>query len=395
MIGDAADLRDQVRAIMDFFDPRIVDTDLGGYFQGLRDDGSIYDRATRHLVGTTRYIYNYATSAALLDRPGYLDRARHGLDFLQSFHRQGDGGYAWVLRGRDVVDPTRHAYGHAFVLLAVSAAARAGVAEARPLIGEVSDLLEARFWEPAAGLYADVIADGDWSAIDPYRGQNANMHLCEAMLEAYDATGEDRYLDRAHGLARRICLDLTVATDGLIWEHYSSDWTHDWTYNIGDPKNLFRPFGYLPGHFVEWSKLLLLLHRRTPEPWMVERAAFLFDAAVDKAWDNERGGFNYAFGPDGAILDDERYYWVFAEALAAAALLGAVADRADIWRWYDTIWAYCDTHLIDHVYGGWFRVLDADGRKLSDRKSPPAESGYHPLSACVVALGAIDRRRLT
>ena len=83
MIGDAANLRDQIRDIMDFYDPRVIDTGLGGYFQGLRDDGSIYDRATRHLVGTCRYIYNYATSAALLDRAGYLDRAAHGLDFLR------------------------------------------------------------------------------------------------------------------------------------------------------------------------------------------------------------------------------------------------------------------------------------------------------------------------
>ena len=84
-------------------------------------------------------------------------------------------------------------------------------------------------------------AAGDGTAIAAYRGQNANMHMCEAMLAAYEATGEDQYLDRAELLAQRICIDLADQSDGLIWEHYRSDWTHDWDYNRDDPQNLFNP----------------------------------------------------------------------------------------------------------------------------------------------------------
>ena len=65
------------------------------------------------------------------------------------------------------------------------------------------NLLETRFWEPDAQLYADLIAAGDWNAIDPYRGQNANMHMCEAMLCALSRLpAKSRYLDRAHLLAQ-------------------------------------------------------------------------------------------------------------------------------------------------------------------------------------------------
>ena len=80
------------------------------------------------------------------------------------------------------------------------------------------------------------------------------MHMCEAMLSAFEATGEEKYLNRAHLLAKRICVDLASKANGLVWEHYKTDWTHDWEYNHDDPKNLFRPYGYLPGHFTEWSK---------------------------------------------------------------------------------------------------------------------------------------------
>ena len=392
MIGDPSYLRSQIRGIMDFYDPAAIDRNLGGYFQAFKDDGMVYDRTTRHLVGTCRFIYNFAVAAIVLEEPRYLAGARHGLAFLQAHHRQTDGGYAWVLDGHDVVDPARHAYGHAFLLLAAATAAKAGIDEARPLVGEVYDLIEARFREPAADLYADVIGPGNWSAIDPYRGQNANMHMCEAMLAAYKTTRAPKYLDRAHILARRICLDLAKPSQGLIWEHYHTDWTHDWTYNVNDPKHLFRPFGYLPGHFLEWTKLLLLLNRHRPEPWLTERAAELFAAAIDRGWDGVRGGFNYTFGRDETILDADRYYWVHAEAIAAAALLALEPGRTDCWRWYEIFWIYCDRNFIDHEHGGWFRVLDAGGRKLSDLKSPPAKTDYHPLSACCVALGATTAR---
>ncbi|MGH1482636.1 MAG: AGE family epimerase/isomerase [Geminicoccales bacterium] len=386
----SAFLRSQIKNIMTFYDPVVVDHDYGGFINQLKDDGSIYDRMTKHLVGTCRFIYNYATAAVVFGDDHYLDAAKHGIAFLQQHHRQEDGGYAWVLKGRDIEDGTRHCYGHAFVLLAVSAAAKAGVADAISAIDEIYALLEKRFWEADQQLYVDVIHEGDWTKIDSYRGQNANMHMCEAMLVAYEATRDIKYLDRAYQLAKKICVDLASKTDGMIWEHYRSNWSVDWDYNRDDPKNLFRPYGYLPGHFVEWAKLLIMLNRHRPESWMIERAKKLFAVAVDKAWDQDEGGFHYTFSPDGKVLDTDRYYWVMSEAIAAAALLGAETGDPAYWRWYDDFWAYSDRCLIDHNYGGWFRVLDIKGKTYDDLKSPPAKTDYHPLSACYTALQAID-----
>lgn len=385
---DAAFLTNHIKSIMAFYHPICIDREYGGYINQLRDDGTIFDRMTKHLVGTCRFIYNYAAASILFDEPAYREAAEHGLRFLKEAHRQPDGGFAWVLQGREVEDGTRHCYGHAFVLLAAASAAKAGIDGAQALIAEVADLLEAHFWEPQARLYADEIPAGDWSQIDPYRGQNANMHMCEAMLSVFEATGEARYLTRAHTLARRICVDLASQADGLLWEHYRSDWTHDWEYNKDNPQHLFRPYGYVSGHFVEWAKLLLILERYRPEPWMLERARSLFDVALDRCWDAQRGGIDYTFAPDGRILDKDRYYWVVAESIAAAALLALRTGDAQYWDWYDRFWTIADQHFIDHQYGGWYRILDADNRKYSDEKSPPSKTDYHPLAACNEILAA-------
>ena len=386
---DAEFLRNHIRSIIAFYHPTCIDDEYGGYVNQLRDDGSVFDRMTKHLVGTCRFVYCYSVASLALDEPVYREAAAHGLRCLRDMHRQPDGGFAWVLHGRDVDDGDRHCYGHAFVLLAAASAAKAGVDGAVELAAQAYGLLEARFWEPDAQLYADLIAAGDWNAIDPYRGQNANMHMCEAMLCAYEATGESRYLDRAHLLARRICVDLADKADGLVWEHYHTDWTHDWDYNKDDPQNLFKPYGYLPGHFTEWSKLLLLLERYRAEDWILPRAQHLFDVALEKSWDDENGGMYYTFAPDGTILDRDRYYWVLSETFAAAAALALRTGDDSYWEWYDKAWAYSDKHFVDHEYGGWYRILDADNHKYDDLKSPPSKTDYHPLGACYETLEAM------
>ena len=384
-------LRAHIASIMAFYHPTCIDDELGGYINQLRDDGSIYDRTTKHLVGTCRFVYNYALAAITLDEPDYRQAAAHGLHFLQDVHRQPDGDFAWILNGRKVEDSTRYCYGHAFVLLAAAGAAKAGIDGATALAAELYEMLEKRFWEQDAQLYVDEIAAGDWTAIASYRGQNANMHMCEAMLAAYEATGEDQYLDRAELLAQRICIDLADQSDGLIWEHYRSDWTHDWDYNRDDPQNLFKPYGYLPGHFAEWAKLLLILERYRPAPWILDRARHLFDTALDKSWDREREGMHYTFAPDGQILDSDRYYWVLSETFAAAAALALRTGDATYWDWYDRAWKFSDRYFVDHQYGAWYRILNAANQKYDDLKSPPSKTDYHPLAACYETLEVLRR----
>ncbi|MCY3660164.1 MAG: AGE family epimerase/isomerase [Caldilineaceae bacterium] len=383
-------LRLQMRSIISFYHPVCLDRELGGYINQLRDDGTVFDRWTKHLVGTCRFIYIYSLAALVWNQAEHREAAVHGLRFLQERHRQPDGGFAWELKGLEVADGTRQCYGHAFVLLAAAGATKAGLQGASSLIDEVFNLLENRFWEAEARLYVDEIDANDWNSIAPYRGQNANMHMCEAMLAAFEATGQDRFLARSHLLAKRICLDLADRADGLIWEHYRTDWTHDWDYNRDNSSDMFRPYGYLSGHFAEWAKLLLILERYRPEDWMLERARLLFDAAVDRCWDHEGGGMHYTFAPDGRILDSDRYYWVLSEVFAAAALLGLRTGEERYWTWYDEAWRYSEAHFIDHEHGGWYRILDADNNKYDDLKSPAAKTDYHPLSACYETLVALD-----
>ena len=75
MQRDAAFLTSHIRKIMKFYHPVVIDHKFGGYINQLRDDGSIYDRMTKHLVGTCRFIYNYSVTARVTGDESFREAA--------------------------------------------------------------------------------------------------------------------------------------------------------------------------------------------------------------------------------------------------------------------------------------------------------------------------------
>jgi mannose/cellobiose epimerase-like protein (N-acyl-D-glucosamine 2-epimerase family) len=390
-------LLQHIRHTRQFYDPRCLDAS-GGFYHFYKDDGTVYDARTRHLVSSTRFVFNFAMAYRQFGEDADRERMLHGLRFLREAHLDpATGGYAWALDwdagSKQVTDSTNHCYGLAFVVLAYAHALMAGAREARPWLEETFALMEQRFWEPDYGLYADE-ASGDWTTLSSYRGQNANMHACEAMLAAFEATGDTRYLQRAETLAHNITVRQAALYGNLVWEHYRADWSVDPDYNRDDKTNIFRPWGYQPGHLTEWAKLLLILerhkaHMQGPIDWLLPRAQELFDAAMTRAWDGQHGGIHYGFGPDGDICDADKYFWVQAESLAAAALLGARTGDASYWNWYERIWAYSWEHFVDHAHGAWYRILGPANEKLTDEKSPAGKTDYHTMGACYEVLNVV------
>jgi len=386
-------LEQHIKSILAFYEPN-VDAPSGGFYQNFSDDGSVYDRQTRHLVSSTRFVFNYARAYIHFGDKHYLERVKSGIAFLRNYHLQPDTqGYAWILdvneTGCSVKDATNHCYGLAFVMLAYSWAYRAGISEAKTYLEDTFKLMDSHFWDQDFGLYRDEF-NPDFTQCSPYRGQNANMHSCEALIAAYEATKDAHYLERALGVAQNITLRQASKANNWIWEHYTENWEVDWEYNKKDPKNLFRPWGFQPGHHTEWSKLLLQLNQYAPQSWLVERAQSLFDSVIDISWDTKHGGIYYGFAPDGSICDDEKYFWVQAESFACAARLAITTQNADYWDWYNRIWQYAYKHFVDHQYGAWFRILSRDNQKLETTKSPVGKTDYHTMGACFDVMDAMS-----
>jgi mannose/cellobiose epimerase-like protein (N-acyl-D-glucosamine 2-epimerase family) len=101
--------------------------------------------------------------------------------------------------------------------LAACTAAQAGF-DTADLIAEVTALLGTRFLEPSQNLYMEGWSR-DWTVSEDHRGQNPSMHLVEAFMAAFEATGDRSYLDRARPIADRIIGEFAAAGGWRIPEH--------------------------------------------------------------------------------------------------------------------------------------------------------------------------------
>ncbi len=379
-------LQQHIQSILDFYEPRVI-SPAGGYYQCFLDNGEIFDRNTRQLVGSSRFVFNYATAHRLQGVDHYFEWAQWGFKYLNEVHLQPSGHYAWLIENDNVTDGRAMAYGHAFVLLAAASCLRIGIKSAEQTLNHVWDFLEHYFWDANHQAYADE-RDSSLTDLNQYRGQNANMHLCEALLAAWQATSNSRYLDRAELLAKRFTVELAAQSDGLIWEHYNADWQVDFEFNRDKPNDRYKPWGFQPGHQVEWSKLLLMLNAEKPNQQWPTKARELYDRAMSIGWDSEFGGIVYGVAPDGSICAPEKYFWVHAETIATAWRLYQHTENKKYLQDYQRIWSWSWKYLVDHTYGAWYRVRKPDGSAIDDRKTPLGKADYHTLGACWDVLGS-------
>lgn len=371
-------LRARADALLGFFEPASVDP--AGGFAVLDTQGRPLPGGPCELHTTTRLVHAFAL-AALMGRPGAEAIVDHGLRHLWNGHRDpAHGGYFWS--AGDGGDRRKQAYGHAFVLLAAASAKVAGHPDADRLLVDVSQVIEERFWDEQAGVSREEF-EADWTPFSDYRGQNSNMHLTEALMAAYEATGEADYLGMAERIAAAIIGTHARAADWRVPEHFTAGWEVDPDY-AGDPT--FRPFGTTPGHALEWARLLVQLWELTGRAadWMPEAARALFARAVREGW-HPRGGFVYTLDAEGRPHVPDRYWWPVCEGIGAAAALGAIDADPGYEAWYRRIWDVAARLFIDRVDGGWHPQIGPDDRP-SARPFAGKPDIYHAAQACLIPL---------
>lgn len=380
-------LADHVDHTLHFYERSAFDPQ-GGFFHYFLDDGTVYNRTHRHLVSATRMVFNWAMAHWHTRRTPYRDWARHALAHLDAY-RLPSGLHAWTLEAGQIEDASAMAYGQAFVLLARAHAHRVGLCSAEDVARDF-DRMNDTFWHASDRAYADEVTPA--GELITYRGQNANMHMCEACLAAHAFTGQARYLERATELIERFAFELAGQGGGLVWEHFRQDWSLDWDYNRDNPGNIFKPWGFQTGHQTEWAKLLMTAWALRPDRRWLDRAAELQMAAYQHGWDTQHGGLVYGFDPEYRHCDTDKYFWVQAESFASAWRLWRATGEAVFLQQYRDTWAWSWRHLVDHHHGAWFRIVAADGRKLENTKSPAGKTDYHTMGACwdVMAAGGLE-----
>lgn len=377
-------LRDQAEELFSFFASRSINP-KGGFYN-LDKAGKPLEpgNSIRGIHSTARMVHCYVIGS-LLGRPGSDALVDHGMEYLWNVHRDHErGGYFWAVDDNGAADKGRkQGYGHAFVLLAASSAKLLGHPLADRMIADVTEVLETRFWEEQHGAIAEEF-NADWSVIAPYHGQNSNMHLTEALMAAFEATGNREYLSKAERIADLIINRRARENGWRVAEHFDANWNVDKAYD-GDP--MFRPQGTTPGHWLEWSRLVLQLWALggKKHAWMPEAAEGLFRQSVTIGWDEKFGGFFYNLDWNDVPDQPHKLWWPASEAAGAAAFLIAHKPSEFHETWYRRIWDLIALHYLDVERGGWHEQLTTDMKPAYTLFAGKGDI-YHALQACLIPL---------
>lgn len=368
----------------------------GWGFGWLDDDGAVDPRLPVHTWITARMTHVFAL-AALRGDPDeretaeLAELAELGVTALASGPLRDPvhpGWFGSVDRSGEAEAMGKLAYDHAFVALAASSAAAAGVVGASALLGEAVEVLERHFLD-AAGRVVDGYPR-DLSRPEDYRGANSSMHTVEAVLALGDVLDDPRWYEVALGIAEHLVHEVAGARGHRLPEHFDEQWTPLPEYNADRPGDPFRPYGVTPGHLLEWSRLLLQIEVSLADPpaWLLDDARALFDRAVGIGWAADGApGFVYTTDWDDRPVVRNRLHWVQTEAIGAAATLARRTGERRYASLERDWWDFADRHFVDHVpsAGSWFHELGPDNQPTAGTWSGKPDV-YHAYQATLLSV---------
>jgi len=322
------------------------------------------------------YVFSHAAVAGFSDIG--LARAQSAFAFVEhhAWDRPEGGWFHRLRRSGPVQDRTKDSYDHVFLLLAMAWLYRAGGdAAVLQRAGETLDFCDAALGRTRDGAF-DGYAEQQVPAGSPLplpRRQNPHMHLLEAFLALYEASGEARWLDRA----RRIHELFTghFFQDSQLVEFFDRDWCE-----VPQEGHRLRE----PGHFFEWT---WLLHRHTALTGDDSAAGAmrpLYDWAWQKGVDSDGVVFE-ELDAEGRVLNGgSKRLWPQTEAVKACLAVHERFGEAEALERARKLLAAMFTTFAGLDRPDWREQVDRGGKVI--REGMPSSSLYHLYLASTEAL---------
>jgi mannose/cellobiose epimerase-like protein (N-acyl-D-glucosamine 2-epimerase family) len=348
-----------------------VDEARGGFHERLDLFGQPILTAPRRLMVQGRQLFVYSTAAVLGWYPDGRRLADRCVEYILQAFYQVDGKPGWVhALGPDgtVRNPMRDAYGHAFVLLGLARYLRL---TADSQILSIVDSTLAFLDESLAsnqGGYIDAVP-----AADAIRRQNPHMHLFEAFMALYEATGRAEYLARAAAIFDVFSTRFFQPLTGTLCEYLTAELKPlpDRTGRIVEP-----------GHHFEWVWLLRQFQRmsgRNTEAY----ASALYEFADRHGWDDD-GFIVDELDATGSVVTRSRRTWPHTEGLKANLVEGEGGRPGSDERGAQCLARLQGAFLGRLIPAGWLDRISAEGAPISD--FIPASTFYHVFGGVTEAV---------
>ena len=348
---------------------KVLPTANGFFNTAVTRDWQVLDPQPGDLVGQTRGIYVMAVGHELTGNPAYLEQVRLGTDFLLKHFRDPLHGGWYEAVGPDgkPKNDNKRLYSQAFAIFAFAHAYRA-TQDKRYLDAALQTWSEIRLrYADAHGGYR-AGTNRDFSQTKLGNSQGSIMHLFEALLALYQASGSREAFDGAESIGKFIAYRLLEGLpDGTarIPELYDEQWR---------PLPGARGGRIDIGHQFEWAFLFSAAAEAGLNPIYAGVAERLLNYAVAMGYEKGVQGVITAISPEGEIKR-QRGWWQQAEALRALMHHAAIRGRSDLWGHVTQQTEFIRTEFLDRSNGGWLNGSASECRKGSCQDRQP--DGYH------------------
>ncbi len=351
----------------------------GGFCEELNQNGEPNWSAIRRLRVQARQIYAYALG---FENGWTKDRSvtDHSLDFMlaKGFMPDEKQGFIALLdKDLQIYDDRRDLYDHAFYLLALAWHSRicdgfTTLALADCLIAFLDENLGAD-----NGGWYEGLPKGDPRNV--LRRQNPHMHLFEAFMVLYDASGNEKYLRRASDIFELFKTHFFDPQTAVISEYFH----HDWVVAKNAKGKIIEP-----GHMAEWVWLLGQYEHRTginTRKWA--------DKLYNKLLEFKQNWLVDEMDRTGNIIRATSRLWVQTEMCKAHIAQAEFGDK-----YAPELAARLLSRIQKHYLqdnGTWVDVLGENGLPLIG--AIPTSTFYHIIcmiaeAARITGLGNIDKK---
>jgi cellobiose epimerase len=381
--------RELVGNILPYWIKFARDTDNGGIYGVVTNNGEIIKEAPKAAVICSRTLWTYAAAYRFFKNEEYLAMARHAYDFLiEKFWDKENGGIYWLLDycGQPLSD-RKQVYSQAFAIYALSEYYRAtGEAEALGYAKKLYNLLESHSYDPVHQGYLEAHSR-EWGALDDLRLSDKDMNCAKSMnthlhvMEAYTNLLRVWENDQLRQQQRRLIEVHLNHIINPVSSHFKLFFDIEW-------KSLSPLVSF--GHDIEGSWLLVEAAEILGEDLLIKQckdiAIEMADAVYAEGFDDDGSLFYEA--EHGKIIDSDKHWWPQAEAVVGFCNAYQLSRQERFWNAAFRNWEYIDAKIIDHLQGEWFGRLNREGIPYTDGfqkeqcKVGPWKCPYHNARMC-------------
>ena len=395
--------------MMDYWYPRCVDKEYGGYLSNFDKDWKPMERQSKFIVTQARHTWASAQMALMYpENPLYMQVSEHGYKFLRDvmWDKEYGGYYTTTNRQGELLEDedfalTKTAYGNAFAIYGLSAYFEASNdSAALDLAIKSFKWLEEHSHDPEFGGYFQFMLQDGTALKEGHRGtppkdQNSSIHVLEALTALYEVWPDEHLKSRLTEML--LLIRDTITTEvGYLNLFFRKDWSPvyytDKEFIGGRNKHVFDHISF--GHDIETAFLMLETAKAIGIEYDTRTHVVskrMTDHVINYGWDSETGatyeaGYYFEDKDGMTCLESHTSWWVATESFHTMLIMSGLYpdDPLEYYDKFTLTWDYCKNYLIDYEGGGWYRTgINEHPEEKEGDKGGVWKGNYHSTRSLI------------